>query len=300
MSAEQRRRRKKGKSECPISFSPSRSTSSATHYRPVLFFPLPELHLCLCVAFLACVSSSSSFPFFLPHRPFCSSQNETRNLETKRRNRRRNACCGFGGLEIGRALDGTALMASKRPPQPQQKEIEKKAPTASHTHTHTHDSRQGIQPVALLQSKALLFFAASLCQKSSSVSLWEEEEEEEERGSYLSPRRRRRSRDVEVPYNKRVSYLSGWRGEGGKRRGRGEGGITPQMRKRRRQCILGWEEEKKRGGEKGMGFGGTNQRFGFSAQGGGDGSPNLFLKSLQRTNEGEGEEEEEETRLGLK
>ena len=46
-----------------------------------LFFP--ELHLCLCVAFLACVSSSLSFPllFFFPKRDEESREKEEEGTE---------------------------------------------------------------------------------------------------------------------------------------------------------------------------------------------------------------------------
>ncbi len=181
----------------------------------------------LSLFFQSCISVYV-LPFWhvslLPSRsPFCSSsQNETRNLERKKK-KEQNVCRAIVWSRIGRELDGTALMASKRPkPKPP---LEARRRHHQQHHRRTQEWRKGtsggIQPVdrrlplAFAKQSSLLpppVFSSLSAKKAAAFfrfGRWERE-----RGGGVIYLRRRRSRDVEVPYNKRVSYLSGWRGKG--------------------------------------------------------------------------------------
>ena len=179
------------------------------------FFRAASLSMC-------CLFGMCLF-FPLVRSPFCSSsQNETRNLERKKK-KEQNVCRAIVWSRIGRELDGTALMASKRPKPKPPLEARRRHHQQHHRRTQEwkKGTRGGIQPVdrrlplAFAKQSSLLlppFFRLSLPKRQQRFfrfGRWERE-----RGGGVIYLRRRRSRDVEVPYNKRVSYLSGWRGKG--------------------------------------------------------------------------------------
>ncbi len=180
------------KSECPI--SPEREFGFDSS-RPVPLSSSPFF-------FQSCISVYV-LPFWhvslLPSRsPFCSSsQNETRNLGRKKK-KEQNVCRAIVWSRIGRELDGTALMASKRPKPKPPLEARRRHHHQQH-HRRTQElkkgTRGGIQPVdrrlplAFAKQSSLLpppvFSSLSAKKAAAFFSLWEMGERKRG-GSYLS------------------------------------------------------------------------------------------------------------------
>ncbi len=237
----------------------------------------------LSLFFQSCISVYV-LPFWhvslLPSRsPFCSSsQNETRNLERKKK-KEQNVCRAIVWSRIGRELDGTALMASKRPkPKPPWKLEE--GTTTSITGAHKSGKKAPAEASNrstavsrwLLQSKAPFslppFFRLSLPKRQQRFFALGDGREKEEGelsisgGGGAEMLRCRTTKEL-------VTCLVG----GGKKK-KGERDYATDEKEKEEAVHIG----RRRGG---MGFEGTNQRFGFSAAA--DRNP-FSKKSLQRTN----------------